>query len=164
MKYTLEFVFIERWRDAVLSTYKMAAQTHAKQCLFVQLRKWPPARMPGRVYRPVRPLVLYITLWFTFTVSHPLLYLYTIQREILSERAIKIKEFFTRHLAILTINMYQQHHFKIYWNIVHFHCIASITLFVYNSKRKIIGTSKNFQLRRLTEFVFEFFNSNVFRG
>ena len=26
MKYTLEFVFIERWRDAVLSTNKMVAQ------------------------------------------------------------------------------------------------------------------------------------------
>ena len=36
----------------------MAAQTHAVRCLFCQLRKWPPARMPGRVYRPVRPLVL----------------------------------------------------------------------------------------------------------
>ena len=23
-----------------------------------QLRKWPPVRIPGRVYRPVRPLVL----------------------------------------------------------------------------------------------------------
>ena len=47
--------------DAVFSTYKMAAQTPAmlKQCLFYQLTKWPPARMPGRVYRPpVRPLVL----------------------------------------------------------------------------------------------------------
>ena len=41
MKHTLEFVVIER--------YAM---------LFCQLRKWPPARMPGRVYRPVRPLVL----------------------------------------------------------------------------------------------------------
>ena len=51
-------------RDAVVSTYKMAAQTHAVRCLFCQLRKWAPARMLGRVCRPVRPLVLiYITLW-----------------------------------------------------------------------------------------------------
>ena len=58
MKYTLEFVFIERWREAALSTYKRAAQTHSVRCLFCQLRKWPPAHMLGRVYRPVRPLVL----------------------------------------------------------------------------------------------------------
>ena len=56
MKHTLEFVFIERY--AMLSTNKMAAQAHAVRCLFCQLRKWPPARMLGHVYRPVRPLVL----------------------------------------------------------------------------------------------------------
>ena len=58
MKYTFEFFFIERSRDAVCSTYIMAAQTLTVRWLFCQLRKWPPARMPGRVYRPVRPLVL----------------------------------------------------------------------------------------------------------
>ena len=41
MKHTLEFVFIER--------YAM---------LFCQLTKWLHARMLGRVYKPVRPLVL----------------------------------------------------------------------------------------------------------
>ena len=45
-------------RDAVFSTYKMAVQTHAKQCPFVQLRKWRTACMPGCVHMPVRPLVL----------------------------------------------------------------------------------------------------------
>ena len=68
----LIFVFIERSRDAVCSTYKMAAQTHAVRWHFCQLRKWPPARMPERVsiyalrharrrpfsQLPVRPLVL----------------------------------------------------------------------------------------------------------
>ena len=44
-------------RDAVLSTYKMAAKTHCAM-MFCQLRKWPHVRMPCRVYRPVRPLVL----------------------------------------------------------------------------------------------------------
>ena len=58
MKNTFEFFFIERSRDAVCSTYKIAAQTHAMICQFCQLRKWPPAHMPEHVYRPVRPLVL----------------------------------------------------------------------------------------------------------
>ena len=58
MKHTLEFVFIERYAMLFCSTYKMAAQTHAVGCQFCQLRKWPPARIPERVYRPVRPLVL----------------------------------------------------------------------------------------------------------
>ena len=59
MKYTLEFVLIlNAIRDDVVSTYKMAEQTHVVQCLFCQLRKWPPAHMPGRRYKPVRPLVL----------------------------------------------------------------------------------------------------------
>ena len=48
-KRTLELVFIQRYMMLFFSTYKMAPQTHAKQCLFCQLRKWPPARMPGRV-------------------------------------------------------------------------------------------------------------------
>ena len=42
----------------VFFTYKMAALILTKQCLFYQLRKLPPARMPGHVYRPVRPLLL----------------------------------------------------------------------------------------------------------
>ena len=58
MKHTLEFVFNKRYAMLFYSTYKMAAHTHAVGCQFCQLRKWPPARMPGRVYRPVRPLVL----------------------------------------------------------------------------------------------------------
>ena len=58
MKHMLEFCFYGTLHVAVFSTYKMSAQTHAKQCLFCQLRKWPPACMPGRVYRPVCPLVL----------------------------------------------------------------------------------------------------------
>ena len=39
-KHTLEFVFIECYAMLCFSTYKMAPQTHAKQCLFVQLKKW----------------------------------------------------------------------------------------------------------------------------
>ena len=58
MKHTLEFVFIERIAMLFFSTYEMAAQTHAVGCQFCQLRKWRPARMPERLYRPVRPLVL----------------------------------------------------------------------------------------------------------
>ena len=37
MKYTIEFVFIWTLRDAVLSTYKMAGQTHTVRCCFVNL-------------------------------------------------------------------------------------------------------------------------------
>ena len=58
IKHTLEFVFIERYAMLFCSTHKMAAQTQAVGCQFCQLRKWPPARMPGRIDRPVRPLVL----------------------------------------------------------------------------------------------------------
>ena len=70
MKHTFEFVFVTL-RDAVFSTYKMAAQTHAKQCPFVQFRKWPPACMPGHVYRPVRPLVLIYN-----SMNDPHMYMY----------------------------------------------------------------------------------------
>ena len=58
MKHTLECVFNERYAMLFCSTYKMAAQTQAVGCQFCQLRKWPPALMPERVYSPVRPLVL----------------------------------------------------------------------------------------------------------
>ena len=52
------FIFYKVAHTAVCSTYKMAAQTLAVRWLFCQVRKWPPACMPGCVYRPVRPLVL----------------------------------------------------------------------------------------------------------
>ena len=57
MKHTLEFVFIERYAMLFRQLTKWPHK-HAVRCQFCQLRKWPPARMPGRVYRSVRPLVL----------------------------------------------------------------------------------------------------------
>ena len=69
MKHTLELVFIEHYAMLFCSTYKMAAQTHAVGRQFCQLRKWPPAHIPEHVYRPVRTLVLIITLWVSSTRS-----------------------------------------------------------------------------------------------
>ena len=44
--------------DAVLSTYKMAAQTHAVRCCFGNLENGRLRACRGCVSRPVRPLVL----------------------------------------------------------------------------------------------------------
>ena len=53
-------------RDAVLTTYKMAAQTHAVRCCFVSLENGRMRACRGRVYRPERPLAL-ISLYDAYT-------------------------------------------------------------------------------------------------
>ena len=50
--------FLSNATQAVLSTYKMAAETHAVRCCFVNLENGRMRACRGRIYRPERPLVL----------------------------------------------------------------------------------------------------------
>ena len=58
---------------------KWPHKPHAVRCQFCQLRKWPPARMPERVYRPVRPLVLiHNSMVYSYDSSSQCAYLYLV--------------------------------------------------------------------------------------
>ena len=67
MKHTLDCVY---WmlRDVVFLTYKMAAQTNAKQCLFCQLTDFENGRLRARACISQCALeFLYITLSFNYS-------------------------------------------------------------------------------------------------
>ena len=70
MKYTLAFVFIERYA-MIFCHFPEWLHKHSVRCCFCQLRKWLHARMPGCVYRPVQTLVLiYNSMISTHSFSH----------------------------------------------------------------------------------------------
>ena len=61
MKYMLEFVFMNTTRCCFVNLHVQNGRTNTRYDVgycFCQLRKWRHPRMPGRVYRPVRPLFL----------------------------------------------------------------------------------------------------------
>ena len=67
MKHTFELVFVKRYAMLFFHLTKWPQKHTLSNACFVNLEKWLPARMPCRVYRPVRPLVLiYNSMVYTY--------------------------------------------------------------------------------------------------